>query len=378
MRIAVLGLRGMPGVSGGIETHCEQLYGQLARLRATDDIFVLGRQAYLPDGPTRFGHVTVIPLPHLRSEKFETISNSLCGIFYSRFRLHADLVHVHGICSATLAPLAKLLGMKVVVTHHGRDYIRQKWSDVERLLLRMGEWCGAMFAHQVIAVSPSIARYLEEKYPGAHVSFVPNGADHLRRVPTESSEVSTILGRFGLRPEEFVMSVGRLDPDKGFDDLIAAFLQSECQGKLVIVGYDPRGSKYAKALLARASDRIIFTGFLRAPEIAALLSAASLFVLASHQEGFPICALEAAMIGTPLILSDIPATRDLAFEDRRFFPVGDVSALARMLSAPHERYSIPDRARLAQFQWASVAASTAATYDQAAGIPICTAVVGAD
>ena len=364
MRISVLGLRGMPGVSGGIETHCEQLYSRLAGLRGGDDIFVLGRQAYLPKGQTRFGQVTVIPLPHAKSAKLETITNSLLGVFCSRFCIRADILHIHGVCSALVTPLAKLLGMKVVVTHHGRDYIRQKWNSFDRLILRFGEWCGARFADHVIAVSPTIARHLTDKYPGVQVSFIPNGADHVSKTSAASSEVNALLAKFGLRPGDFVISVGRLDPDKGFDDLIDAFSRSGSDGMLVIVGDDPRGSKYAKALTARASDRIVFTGFLRMPDVAALLSAASLFVLASHQEGFPIAALEAALIGTPLILSDIPATRDLGFGERHYFRVGDIAALAQMLNEPHRNYSVADRRLLVQFQWASVAATTAATYDQ--------------
>ncbi len=367
MRISVLGLRGIPGVAGGIETHCEQLYGHLARQSEANEIFVLGRRTYMPPGRARFGCVTVIPLPHAKSTKLETVSNSVLGVLHSRFILNADLLHIHGICSAIVTPLAKLLGMKVVVTHHGRDYIRRKWNGFERLLLKSGEWCGARFADHVIAVSPTIARHLAQRYPGVRVSFIPNGADHLQRVPATAPRSRALLERFGLRQDGFIVSVGRLDPDKGFDEIIDAFSRSRCGGKLAIVGDDPRGSRYAKTLRARASDRVIFTGFLALPDVAALLSCASLFVLASHQEGFPISVLEAALIGTPLVLSDIPATRDLDFEPRHYFPVGDVATLAAMMDMPHAHHALADQNRLVRFQWASIAESTAATYHRVAG-----------
>jgi glycosyltransferase involved in cell wall biosynthesis len=312
-------------------------------------------------------NITVIPLAHLGSPKFETLSSSFVSLVYARCVLRADVAHIHGICSASLTPIAKLLGMKVVVTHHGRDYMRQKWSRSERKFLNAGEWCAVRFSDHVIAVSPTIARYLQQRYPGVNATFIPNGADHVRRVSSTSPDATRLTSRFGVGPGDYVISVGRLDPDKGFDDLIDAFLQSQALGKLLIVGDDPRNTYYSKHLLTRASDRVVFTGYLPMSDVGALLSSASLFVLPSHQEGFPIAALEAALIGTPLIVSDIPATRDLALEERHYFPVGDVKILARMLGEEHSTYAIGDNRLLRQFRWGSVASMTASVYHQVVG-----------
>ena len=49
MIVCVLGLRGIPRVMGGVETHCENLYPLLKKLRQNDSFTIIGRKAYLPD-----------------------------------------------------------------------------------------------------------------------------------------------------------------------------------------------------------------------------------------------------------------------------------------------------------------------------------------
>lgn len=44
------------------------------------------------------------------------------------------MLHIHAIGPALLVPYAKLLGMKVVFTHHGPDYDRDKWGFVAKTI----------------------------------------------------------------------------------------------------------------------------------------------------------------------------------------------------------------------------------------------------
>src|SRR4051812_19977285 len=97
MRVCVLGLRGLPNVLGGVETHCEELYPRLARLRACDEITVIGRRGYTYDAVTTYEGLTIVSLTHAKGQRFEAVSHTLCGLLYARFILHSDLVHLHGI-----------------------------------------------------------------------------------------------------------------------------------------------------------------------------------------------------------------------------------------------------------------------------------------
>src|ERR1700760_1437402 len=55
LRVQVLGLRGIPNVEGGVETHAEHLYPRLARMGC--DVEVITRSPYMPPGRVSFGPV---------------------------------------------------------------------------------------------------------------------------------------------------------------------------------------------------------------------------------------------------------------------------------------------------------------------------------
>jgi glycosyltransferase involved in cell wall biosynthesis len=94
-----------------------------------------------------------------------------------------------------------------------------------------------------------------------------------------------------------------------------------------------------------------------------------LFVLPSHHEGLPIAALEAAIIGVPLVLSDIAPNRDIGLPSACYFPVGDVAALRRKLSDDPRMFR-PDRESIGRrFDWNVIAQATARSYGLGVGGP---------
>ena len=115
MKICAIGLRGIPDVMGGIESHCQQLYPRM--VEKGDSVVVIARSPYV-----------VVSVWTLKHKFLETFMHTFFAILYARIFVHPDVVHLHAIGPALFTPLARLLGMKVVVTHHGADYDRQKWN----------------------------------------------------------------------------------------------------------------------------------------------------------------------------------------------------------------------------------------------------------
>ena len=62
-RICVVGLRGIPGVMGGIESHCEQIFPRLKAQAQQYDITIIGRKPYLAGGAYDYQGVRVVPGP---------------------------------------------------------------------------------------------------------------------------------------------------------------------------------------------------------------------------------------------------------------------------------------------------------------------------
>lgn len=357
--VCVLGMRGMPGIMGGVESHCEELLPRLARRAPGLRIVALGRRPYMGKARRMIGGVAVVPLPSPRRQSVETLVSSFVAVLYAR-RIGAAAVHIHALASGLFAPLARLLGMKVILTVHGADYQRAKWGRAARTLLRIGERAGVGSADAVICVAPSLTEDLRRRYPArsARIAHVPNGAPRC----AEDESGGQLMKQLGIEPGEFVLAVGRLEPGKGFEVLIDAFRRSGRKGKLVIVGGAHHEAKYAAELMKAADDRVIFAGVQPRGALFELYRNAALFVLPSLHEGLPICVLEAASAGCPVLLSDIPGSRDLGLAEHHYFRSGDVDSLARALDIPEERLIVADGAFDA-FDWDRIADRTLGVYE---------------
>ena len=162
LRVAVLGTRGFPGVQGGIEKHCQELYPRLAARGV--EITVYCRKGYIPSKPYSYQGVHLVPLWTVKRKHAEAIIHTFWGLGQiARTDRPVDLVHIHGIGPGLLTPVARFWGFKVVVTHHGPDYERQKWGRIGKLVLRGGEACAAHFAQSIISVSRTIQNHQGDK-----------------------------------------------------------------------------------------------------------------------------------------------------------------------------------------------------------------------
>jgi glycosyltransferase involved in cell wall biosynthesis len=329
LKIMVLGLRGITDVQGGIESHARKLYPLLTRLGC--EIEVVQRSPYFASGKRRqYWHG--MKLTYLWSPTkpaLETAVHTLIGVLYAAVR-RPDVLHLHAVGPGLLAPLARLLGLHVVLTHHGPDYDREKWGSLAKLLLRVGERLGVRFAHRPIVVSPTLQDDVQRRY-GVASELIPNGAPKALRASTRAS-----LDRYGLTPGRYVLCVARMDPGKRQHDLIDAFRAAQLPGwKLVIVGGLDIGDRYCERIRASAAldANVVLTGFQAGTTLRELYSHAGLFVLPSAVEGHPIVLLEAATYGVPILASAIDANLALPLPRDRYFRVGDTDGLAALLKA---------------------------------------------
>lgn len=334
-RVLMLGLRGLPNVQGGVEKHVEQLALQLLKANWTVD--VIARSPYVKETkPYVWNGIRVIPLWSPTSPKLEAIIHTVIGVVYAAWS-RPDILHIHAIGPSLLVPLARLLGMNVVVTHHGFDYDREKWGFVAKKALRVGEYFGMRFAHARIAVAKNIADAMEKRY-SVPVKFIPNG------VSIDANPVDTdVLGAFGLSPKRYIVMVSRIVEEKRQLDLIDAFEKlAPSNMKLVIVGKGDEASHYADRVLAAAerNPNVVCTGQQTGGNLATLYRNAALFVLPSSHEGMPIAVLEALAYRVPVVISDIPANLALELRCDAYFPVGNVEALAAAMKAKLEKQRI--------------------------------------
>lgn len=360
MKVDVLGTRGFPGIQGGVERHCERLYPEMKDA----EIRVFRRSPYITQKQSPYTNISFTDLPSTRISGFETVVHSFLATLVSMFS-NAKVTHIHNIGPAMFAPLLKLTGKKVVLTYHSANYEHDKWNAFAKAILRLSEKIALTASDQVIFVNKfQMQRYSDSVKKKS--SYIPNGI-----VPVKPSPNIDFLKKLGLIPGKYILSVGRITPEKGFDLLISAYNKIDTDVKLVIAGAADQGSKYLEQLKASAcnNENIVFSGFTDGDNLSQLYTNASAYVLPSRIEGFPLVLLEAINFDLPLLVSDIEATHLLKLSKCSFFKANDADALSNKLK---EFLGTSDKTifkcteeNTSDYNWGNIAAQTLNVYKKA-------------
>jgi len=366
MKIAMLGQKGIPAHSGGIDQHVDALSRYL--VARGHEVTVYCRRSYCGQhtpatdeaGPQR------IFRPNIPTKHLDAITHTLTSTLDVMLR-RADVVHYHALGPAALSPLARLAGLPVVVTVHGLDWQRAKWGPFAKRCIRFGERMAAANARRLIVVSPVLQHYFADKY-GVQAEFIPNGVMPMQHLPPKR------MSEHGIESRKFVLSVSRLVPEKGLHYLIPAFAKLDTGMKLVIAGGGGFDADYERQLHALADDRVIFLGPTDREFTAELFSHAQLFVLPSDLEGMSIALLEAMNMGVPVLVSDIPENACVVEDAGFLFRAGDVDHLSSVLSDLLEdsshlaEFGCRASERVAPFQWPAVVDQLEQVYQSCCGL----------
>ena len=371
MKIAVIGAKGLPAKQGGIEHHCEELYSRMVQKGHSVDLFArssytgsIALHAYNING------VKVISLPCLNLKGMDALLSSALGAI-ATLGTKYDIIHFHALGPALFTWLPKIASTaKVIVTCHGLDWRRSKWSKASSLLIRFGERAAVRWADQIIVVSQDLQAYFQKTY-GKETTYIPNAPSDFEE-PDPTFSFGTSLG---LKPKHYIVFVGRIVPEKCPDLLISAFQaihSSDC--KLALVGGSSDTSEYTAKLinLAGHNPNVIFTGEVTGTHVAEILRQARLFVLPSELEGLPLSLLEAMQAGVPILASNIPVHQKLIGTQRGLlFPVNNFDACARWLNwglqHPQELATMAKNAQeyvQANYNWNDITAQTLNIYKQ--------------
>lgn len=356
-RIVVTGTRGIPNIMGGVETHCEELFPRLADQEF--DVTVIRRASYIHDHLLRWKGVKLIDIQAPRSKSFEAIIHTWRAVWKAKC-LHAQILHIHACGPAILTPIARMMGMKVVFTHHGQDYDRAKWGWMAKLMLRFGEAMGATFANKVIVISEGIQELLRKKY---HINYkmhlIYNGVPEAENVSDQA-----YFSHLGIEPGKYILGMCRFAPEKNLHHLIQAFSKIESHGiKLVIAGDSDFEDSYSNQLKALAKqNNVVLTGFIKGKRLHSLLNHTRCYVLPSSHEGLPIALLEAMSYNAPTLVSDIPANLEVGLPARNYFHCGDVLELTARLQSIVDTPYKKEQYDMEKYNWDVIAQQVASVY----------------
>jgi glycosyltransferase involved in cell wall biosynthesis len=168
--------------------------------------------------------------------------------------------------------------------------------------------------------------------------LIGNGVDLSRFNPEmiDASRIAAVRQSLGIASGRRVVgTVGRLVRDKGYVELFDAAHEVRRRFPdvvfLVVGDRDPDKEDAIGEAEMRRQPNVVFAGWREdMPEVYALMD---VFALPTWREGFPRSPMEAAAMGKPLVLSDIPGCREVAREgvEALFVPPRDPPSLAEAI-----------------------------------------------
>ncbi len=255
-------------------------------------------------------------------------------------RLRPDIVHTHnpkpGIYGRLAAKAARV--PLIVNTQHGL-YAQPEDRAVRRLpvyaLERLAATCSDV---ELVQSGEDVETLRRLRVPGRKLRHLGNGIDLERFEPPTPEDRRAIRTELGFGEDDVVCgAVGRLVWEKGYAELFeaaAAVLPEVERLQMMVIGPfdDDKGDPLTQADVDAAERAgVRFLGM--RDDVERLYGAMDLYVLASHREGFPRSAMEAAASGLPVIATDIRGCREVVDHDVTglLVPARDPAALAEAI-----------------------------------------------
>jgi len=295
LKIAITGIRGIPARYGGFETCAEETAVRFAR---EHEVIVYCRRHNSDHADSKFKGVNLIKLRSIHSKHFDTLSHT----FLSILKIIADpgiqIVHVYNAVNSIFIPILRAFGKKVVVSVDGLEWKRRKWGKLARAFHKVSERICTRTADKIIADSTVVRDYYAREY-NVKTEYIPYGGQ------VDSDADPGQLSEYGLTPRRYFLFVGRLVPEKGVHNLIAAYNKTDINMPLVIVGDDSSHEKYQKSLKEMATDRVRFLGFVYGRGYQAINKFPYVYVTSSMLEGTSPALVSAMGAGNCVLVNGI-------------------------------------------------------------------------
>ena len=238
-----------------------------------------------------------------------------------------DVVHVHGGLAPTFGVVAPeaawRAGIPVVATFHtwfprsiGYRLFRK---PAQRMLDRHAA---------TIAVS-SAAQEAMSRYFSASWEIIPNGVDTTFFRPGLSHGLEPPGEGSGPK----LLWLGRIEPRNDLETVLEAMpsiLERHPQARLTVVGDGPWRARVERTARSLGSS-VHFAGFVNG-ERPAYYRNADVYLCPTRRASFGVTLLEAMACGTPMVVSDLPAFRDVAGSHAEFVAPRDAAAWGRAVN----------------------------------------------
>ena len=309
MKIAIMGIRGIPANYGGFETFAEEIAPRL--VERGHEVTVYGRSNNIKYIDEFYKGVRIVILPTISHKYFDTVAHSFLTTLHGLFNKY-DVILFCNSANSVYTFLPRVMGTKVVINVDGLEWKRAKWNVFGKNFYKISEFLSTILPNAVVTDSKEIQYYYEKKFKKKS-TFIPYGA------PTQKAQTKESLEQFDLEPQSYLLYVSRFEPENNTHLVLKAFEQVKTDKKLVMIGGAPYSASYIKNLKSTTDPRIVFTGFVYGTAYKELQSNSYFYIQATQAGGTQPALLDGMGHGNCILANDVPQHREVLSDAGIYF-----------------------------------------------------------
>lgn len=273
-------------------------------------------------------------------------AGNLLTVLQAAKRLSPDLIHTT-LFEADLAGRtgARIMGIPSSTSLVNASYETSHANEIPSWKFKSAQLLDrvtAQFSCRYHAVSNAVVDTVAPALgiPRRIIDVIPRGRDPEQFPFRPVAQREAARAELGVTGEtRVILAVGRLEPQKGFQYLLAAIPQIASAVPNAVVLVAGREGRSSQALREQASHLQLPVRFLgHRNDISALLAAADVLAFPSEREGSPGTLIEAMAVGTPIVASSIAPCLEVLGAGKEpplalIAPVGNSEALGRNVAA---------------------------------------------
>ena len=260
MKIAIVGIRGLPSSYSGYETFIGELAPRL--VQRGHEVTVYCRSALYQERPAEHLGIKLRYLPSIEHKFLSTLTHSAlatlaasCGGF--------DLVFSVNAANGMFGFIPRIFGRPCVLNVDGMEWLRPKWNRIGRWVFKTSARLGTKFYHVIVTDAEEMHRLYAAQF-GIDSTYIAYGAN------IEPSVRPEVVKEYGLEQHGYYLIASRLIPDNNADLIVEAFVKSGSRRVLAIAGgADYKGNSVERIFIDRlkalGNDRVKFLGHVGKP-----------------------------------------------------------------------------------------------------------------
>ena len=293
MKVAIVGIQGLPNNYGGFETLSEYLVKHLAG-EIDFTVYCSNEVEKQPNAEYLGAKLKYVNISSHGAKGI--IYDSLCLL--DAARRNFDVILILGFGPGFVIPfLPKKIKNKIILNFGGLDWKRDKWSPFAQKVIRKCESLLVKNSKKVISDNLKIQEYVSATY-AKESSLIAYGGDQAANKPITPE----MLAQYPFLSGKYAFEVARIQSDNNIEMLMKAFIAAN-KIPLVLVG-NWKASEYGISLKAKYQDKkplVLLDAIYDREKLDILRSNCSLYVHGHSAGGTNPSLCEAMYLGLPIM-----------------------------------------------------------------------------